>query len=1329
MSTFTNAEAQIQALYVGYFGRAGDPAGMNYWLSQYDAGMSIAAIAASFSVQTEATNLYPFLKNPLVDDAAHDNAAAFINSVFEDLFNRGENAIVDPTGFAYWLARVVGAASNPQAIGQIIEDIISGATGVDNTTLQNKVTVGDFFTNDLAGSTQPYVGNAINISQSSVGNTTSDPTTVTTQETVITNFINNVPPLPGVYSNLTTNTDHVVITSINTIDHVQGLIDTTVGSTDSTYTGGDNIHGNGLTNVDLTVTGNVSGSAALASMAGVAQVNFFMGTTKDLSVNAVLWKNVGSVTLAGTGADVSVSHLNTNNGNGIKLAAMAATGNGYLHASGHVSGLTYSADVENHNGVGSVATFGTSGVDAVIGKSGTASIELYHKLSNAASKGNASVGDINIGNVNVNVGSHVNDADVKIYNEAIAYSHNATAGNITVGAVNLTAAKGGVIDFTVDNSAYAYTKGNATVGNVTVGNIAVHLAKSASGYLDFYADNTVAKGTGTDGNLTIGNISFSGGADQDVYIYRYVNDSTGNATVGNITIGNVSMIGGTSSPEISIEYNGADVGKGNATAGNITIGNVNMSASSYEAIYIQYQGAKVDTTGNATTGNVTIGNVTMHAKTYQAENLVYVDNYAEAGYTGGKGGVATGGNVSIGNITQTGSYENYVDVYNLAANFGSKSHNAAGGSVTIGNITGMQVVGLNSTGAAVTGVVDQVYIENHATADHGNGSVGNVTIGNISVNAVAPSFQAGAVAEVTIYNGVHAVNGKATVGSVTVGNVTQNVGLAGKASLYVSNYANGNTSANSTGLVKIGNVSMQGGSGADVKATVYNYAYDGLIHLGTTGGINIGNVTLVLTKALGTAKLDVSETGSTAGQITVGNVSVQGHTGAKLDVTVSELAGKGGTATGVTIGNVSLTGAKATAVLSVTETGGTTGAVKVGNVSMNAGKLHMSISNSATGGNAGGLSVGNVTLKGNSTTTNYISQHATNGNAGALTVGNIGMTIGKGQDMKLLVTNSALNHVGTVTVGNVSLAIANTKAGGANHATLDISSSSVNAVPGGNIAVGNIAISAGGESKSFAAANMAVHMVVHSHDGTVSVGNISVSGGLLNTAGPTVLDNFADFSNGSDGLSPWLTLTGTSHATVGSIDYSGYVGAGAYSNGTVDGIAAKAAGTIIDVNTLKGAGSIIGSSGGTAIVDNSGQNAIDVSHAAATTKADIILLQDSQTAVSDNGTVVTAPQASVDSIIGIHSGDVIGFAAGNYATGFGLTGAMAPTQGGASTYAIFLATAETYIDTNGYSFYSADVGGNTFVAMNNGGHVAEVVEVMGIHTFSVDGSNFLHFAT
>jgi hypothetical protein len=207
MSSFTTAESQIEALYIGYFGRAGDPSGMDYWIGRYESGMSLASIAASFSVQVEATNAYPFLANPLL--ATPTSAGAFINSVFEDLFNRPENATNDPVGFTtYWLPRVEAAAasSNPQAIGQIIQDIISGATGADNTTLQNKVAVGDFFTNEFAANNTPYAGAAITLSQSIIAGTTSVSSTVTTEDTAVTTFLAAPPPIITTYD-LTTALD------------------------------------------------------------------------------------------------------------------------------------------------------------------------------------------------------------------------------------------------------------------------------------------------------------------------------------------------------------------------------------------------------------------------------------------------------------------------------------------------------------------------------------------------------------------------------------------------------------------------------------------------------------------------------------------------------------------------------------------------------------------------------------------------------------------------------------------------------------------------------------------------------------------------------------------------------------------------------------------------------------------------------------------------------------------------------------------------------------------------------------------------------------------
>ena len=83
----------IGQLYVGYFGRAADPDGLNYWIGQLNAGMSLQAIANSFAVQPEATALYSYLAAPEVGDPA-----AFVTAIYQDLFNRGPDA----GGLAYW---------------------------------------------------------------------------------------------------------------------------------------------------------------------------------------------------------------------------------------------------------------------------------------------------------------------------------------------------------------------------------------------------------------------------------------------------------------------------------------------------------------------------------------------------------------------------------------------------------------------------------------------------------------------------------------------------------------------------------------------------------------------------------------------------------------------------------------------------------------------------------------------------------------------------------------------------------------------------------------------------------------------------------------------------------------------------------------------------------------------------------------------------------------------------------------------------------------------------------------------------------------------------
>jgi Domain of unknown function (DUF4214) len=174
-----------EALYVGYFGRAGDPQGTKFWTSVLDSDFSIQQEAASFSVQAESQALYPFLANPL--GATESQIATFIESVYQDLFNRSP----DVNGLAYWTNFLNANLGNPEAVGSFILDVISGAqnsaAGLDQTTIHNKIAVADWLTNAFAVAGIENFGGGISSSANAVAHTliasvTSDPATVTSAE-------------------------------------------------------------------------------------------------------------------------------------------------------------------------------------------------------------------------------------------------------------------------------------------------------------------------------------------------------------------------------------------------------------------------------------------------------------------------------------------------------------------------------------------------------------------------------------------------------------------------------------------------------------------------------------------------------------------------------------------------------------------------------------------------------------------------------------------------------------------------------------------------------------------------------------------------------------------------------------------------------------------------------------------------------------------------------------------------------------------------------------------------------------------------------------------
>ena len=140
MVTFTTPINQIESLYVGYFGRAGDPAGVNYWINSqffFPNPLSPSQIAVAFSQSAEARNKYPYLANPNLGDPGQ-----FVDQVYQNLFNHP----ADPAGKAYWVGQLQAAKGDHIVVGQFILNVISGATGLDAITLGNKVVVAADFT-------------------------------------------------------------------------------------------------------------------------------------------------------------------------------------------------------------------------------------------------------------------------------------------------------------------------------------------------------------------------------------------------------------------------------------------------------------------------------------------------------------------------------------------------------------------------------------------------------------------------------------------------------------------------------------------------------------------------------------------------------------------------------------------------------------------------------------------------------------------------------------------------------------------------------------------------------------------------------------------------------------------------------------------------------------------------------------------------------------------------------------------------------------------------------------------------------------------------------
>lgn len=145
-----SATGQLEALYVGWFGRAADAAGYQYWITNdltqilQGASVSTAAlnISKSFALSVE-NSPYAALASlatpvtPTVQQSAL--AASFINQTYQNLFSHQ----ADAGGLQYWQNAFF---SGQVPFSAIVYDIAQGALATDNLAINNKILAGSYFT-------------------------------------------------------------------------------------------------------------------------------------------------------------------------------------------------------------------------------------------------------------------------------------------------------------------------------------------------------------------------------------------------------------------------------------------------------------------------------------------------------------------------------------------------------------------------------------------------------------------------------------------------------------------------------------------------------------------------------------------------------------------------------------------------------------------------------------------------------------------------------------------------------------------------------------------------------------------------------------------------------------------------------------------------------------------------------------------------------------------------------------------------------------------------------------------------------------------------------
>jgi len=165
MAIVTTHVAAVQQMYVAYFGRPADTAGLDYWTNVVEANAgATAAVSAAFAASPEYIVTYFGQTNTQI-----------VNNVYQNLFGRD----ADAAGSAYWANLLT---TGKIKVDTIVAEVAKAALTTDAEAVENKVAASTAFTAqlDTAAENAGYAGNsALTLAKAFVKSVTTDATLAT----------------------------------------------------------------------------------------------------------------------------------------------------------------------------------------------------------------------------------------------------------------------------------------------------------------------------------------------------------------------------------------------------------------------------------------------------------------------------------------------------------------------------------------------------------------------------------------------------------------------------------------------------------------------------------------------------------------------------------------------------------------------------------------------------------------------------------------------------------------------------------------------------------------------------------------------------------------------------------------------------------------------------------------------------------------------------------------------------------------------------------------------------------------------------------------------